>query len=193
MTLPTASQSLISPVVTETERQKKAKELPAQSSPSPLLLCAPLASSQRWAGPGQSSCRLPCAQLAVIRLFLLGGRGWGWGVGGGGRDGGAGWGVEKGMRCTVGASQKAVGREGERERERESTLVLFCNERKEKRMTLRGCVWKWAPYPYPKTEKGIEDSSLHSRSVPLGCLLQCSPACLFVSFFSRAEVVSCGS
>lgn len=33
------------------------------------------------------------------------------GVGGGGRDGGAGWGVEKWMRCTVGASQKAVGGE----------------------------------------------------------------------------------
>lgn len=109
VTLPRASRSLISPVVTETERQKKAKELPAQSSPSPLLLCVPLASSQRWAGPGQSSCRLPCAQLAVIRLFLLGGGG----VGGGGRDGGAGWGVEKGMRCTVGALQKAVGRERE--------------------------------------------------------------------------------
>lgn len=86
-----------------------------------------------------------------------GGRGGG--VGGGGRDGGAGWGVEKGMRCTVGALQKAVGRE------RESTLVLFCNERKE-RITLGGCVWKWAPYLYPKTEKGIEDSSLHSLFVP---------------------------
>lgn len=31
---------------------------------------------------------LPCAQLAVIRLFLLGGRGFA----GGGRDGGAEWG-----------------------------------------------------------------------------------------------------
>lgn len=50
---------------------------------------------------------LPCAQLAVIRLFLLGGGG-----------------VEKGMRCAVGASQKAV----RRERERERALVLFCNE-----------------------------------------------------------------
>lgn len=123
MTLPRASRSLISPVVTETERQKKAKELLAQSSPSPLLLCVPLASSQCWAGPGQSSCRLPCAHLAVIHLSLLG-RG---GVEGGGRDGGAGWGVEKRMCCTVGASQKVV------ERER----ALFCNERKE-----RGRCWE---------------------------------------------------
>lgn len=111
VTLPRASRSLISPVVTETVRQKKAKELPASSSPSPLLLCVPLASSQCWTGPGQSSCRLPCAQLAVIRLFLLGRM---WGGRGCGRDGGAGWGVEKGMRCTVGASRKAVRTQSER-------------------------------------------------------------------------------
>lgn len=131
VTLPRASRSLISPVVTETERQKKAKELPAQSSPSPLLLCVPFASSQCWTGPGQSSCRLPCAQLAVIRLFLLGGRG-GWGLVG--EMVALGGGVEKEMRCTVGASQKAV------RRERESPLVLFCNERIERAMTLGGCV-----------------------------------------------------
>lgn len=121
MTLPRACRSLISPVVTETERQKKAKELPAQSSPSPLLLCVLLAFSCRWAGPGQSSCKLPRAQLAVIRLFLLGGRGL--------RVEGemvalfGGEGVEKAIRCTVGASQKADGEERERKRELSCPLL----------------------------------------------------------------------
>lgn len=170
MTLPRASRSVISPVVTETERQKKAKELPAQSSPSPLLLCVPLASSQCWAGPGQSSCRLPCAQLAVIRLFLLGGGG----VGGGGRDGGAGWGVETGMRCTVGASEKAVGRE---------RALLSSSAMREKRENDAGrmCVDVGSVSVSINKERYL--GFFCPLSVcPLGCLLQCSSACLFVSF-----------
>lgn len=121
MTLPRASRSLISPVVAETGRRRKAKELPAQSSPYPSRLCGPLASFQCWAGPGQSSCRLPCAQLAVIRLFLLGGGG----VGVGGRDGGAGWGGGEGDALHCWSFAKGCWK-----RER----ALFCNERKE-----RGC------------------------------------------------------
>lgn len=126
MTLPRACRSLISPVVTETERQKKAKELPAQSSPSPLLLCVPLASSQCWAGPGQSSCRLLCAQLAVIRLFLLGG---------------GGLGVVGEMVALCGGCRRGYAALLElRKRlseERESTLVLFCNERMQRGLRLK--------------------------------------------------------
>lgn len=107
LTLPRASRLVISPVVTETERQKKAKELPAQSSPSPLLRCVPLTSSQHWAGRGQSSCRLPCAQLAVIHLFLLGEEG----LRVVGEMVALGGGLRREIRCAAGGSQNAALRE----------------------------------------------------------------------------------
>lgn len=133
MTLPRACRSLISPVVTETERQKKAKELPAQSSPSPLLSSPPLC----------SSCFLPML-------------GWPWSeqlqaavctassnpsIPPGGRGAGGWW--ERWWRCVGGVEEDTLHcwsfAKGcrKRERERESTLVLFCNERMQRGLRLK--------------------------------------------------------
>lgn len=122
MTLPRACRSLISPVVTETERQKKAKELPAQSSSSALLLCVPLAFFLRSGWPWSEQLQAAVCTVSSNPSIPLGGKGVE------GEMVALCGGLEKGIRCAVGALQKADGRE----KKRESTLVLFCNEREEK-------------------------------------------------------------
>lgn len=91
------------------------------------------------AGPGQSSCGLPCAQLAVIRLLVLEGRE---GVVGEmvAEDGG--W--ERG--CTALLELRRLG-EKKKERERGSALVLFCDECESKHRDDKEC--EHAPTLYP--------------------------------------------
>lgn len=89
------------------------------------------------------------------------------------------------MHCTAGASQKAVGRE---------RALLSSSAMRVKREVAAGRMCE---------EMGSVSVSINRERYyrffsplavcPLGCLLQCSSACLFVSSFSRAEVVSCGS
>lgn len=103
VTLPRASRSLISPVVTGTERQKKAKELPAQSSPSPPLCSSCFLPTLGW--PWSEQLQAAVCTVSSNPSIPPGGRGgWGWWerwwrwVGGGEGDALHCWSFAKGCR-----------------------------------------------------------------------------------------------